>query len=82
MFFNKSFKEYVQSLHGQAKHMLENEQTEYIAGYYNGIETILARLEDKEPNFAIIERTMETKEEKEKLIGRTVASGIRRRGGE
>lgn len=53
--------------------------SEYTVGQYNGIEYALSVLEQREPEYAVIVREPEVKEV-QKEIGRTVASGIKRRG--
>lgn len=55
----------------------QNIRNEVDAAQYNGMEYVLAMLEDREPEY--IELKQEEPEE-EKKVGRTVASGIRRRG--
>lgn len=52
---------------------------EYTVGQYNGIEYALSVLEQREPEYAVIIKEPEVKEV-QKEIGRTVASGIKRRG--
>lgn len=60
-----------------AKSMLEGLKTnitdEYIAGYYNGIETMLALLEGREPEHILFEE--KTGQEKEKPVKRTRTGG-------
>ena len=53
--------------------------SEYTVGQYNGIEYALSVLEQRKPEYAVIVREPEVKEV-QKEIGRTVASGIKRRG--
>ena len=53
--------------------------SEYTVGQYNGIEYALSVLEQRKPEYAVIVREPEVKEV-QKEIGRTVASGKRRRG--
>ena len=53
--------------------------SEYTVGQYNGIEYALSVLEQRKPEYAVIIKEPEVKEV-QKEIGRTVASGIKRRG--
>lgn len=79
----KYWKEYkrIHETIGMLKEMqVQNITDDYSCGLHNGLELALAVVEDREPEFKTYETepvNIETKEEQE--IGRTVASGIRRR---
>ena len=53
----------------------QNIRNEVDVAQYNGMEYVLAMLEDREPDYIELKR-----EAPERKVGRTVASGIRRRG--
>ena len=79
----KYWKEYrkIHETIGMLKEMqVQNITDDYSCGLHNGLELALAVVEDREPEFKTYETepiNIETKEEQE--VGRTVASGIRRR---
>lgn len=60
------------------KQTMEEQKDDYMVGLYNGIEIILAILQNREPEYETClhdPEIIDTEEQK----GRTVASGIRRR---
>lgn len=79
----KYWKEYrrIHETIGMLKEMqVQNITDDYSCGLHNGLELALAVVEGREPEFKTYEKepvNIETKEEQE--VGRTVASGIRRR---
>lgn len=81
----KYWKEYrrIHETIGMLKEMqVQNITDDYSCGLHNGLELALAVVEDREPEFKTYEKepvSIETKEEQE--TGRTVASGIKIKGG-
>lgn len=79
----KYWKEYkrIHETIGMLKEMqVQNITDDYSCGLHNGLELALAVVEDREPEFKTYETepvNIETEEEQE--MGRTIASGIRRR---
>lgn len=72
----------IKRLQGQA---LETQGDNYMVGLYNGLEFALSILEDREPEFAYTVndpevKEMEQEQEEEQEIGRTITSGIRKKG--
>lgn len=72
----------IKTMKTQVKQMLEQCPTEYLVGYYNGIESSLAVLEGREAEFLAVEienKKEEEEKEEQNNVGRTLYSGIRRR---
>lgn len=62
------------------RHALEIDTDDYMIGLYNGLEFAVAIMEDREPVFeTTVSKETEVIEREEEQIGRTIASGIRRR---
>lgn len=76
----KTIKDSIKQLKGMQE---QNIGDDYSCGIYNGIELCMAAIEEREPVFATYdsEPVNIENEEQEKTVGRTVASGIIRRGG-
>lgn len=75
----KTIKNSIKQLKGMQE---QNIGDDYSCGIYNGIELCMAVIEEREPVFATYdsEPVNIENEEQEKTVGRTVASGIIRRG--
>lgn len=72
----KAVKTDIRGIRELQKQSMEKEKDDYMVGLYNGIEMVLAIMENREPEFEACVREPEVIEQ-EKEIGRTVASGKR-----
>lgn len=69
----------LKSIKDLQKQSLNSSQDDYMIGLYNGLELSVAMLENREPVFLDCVREPEVVERTEE-IGRTVASGVIRKG--
>lgn len=70
----------VKNIRDLQKQSLEKSADDYMVGLYNGLEMATAILENREPVFLDIVKEPPVIEKEEERIGRTIASGIKRRG--
>lgn len=75
----------VKKIRNVQKKMIETNADDYMIGLFNGLEMAVAILENREPEFRatikesqIIEHEKHEKEEEQ--FGRTIASGIKKKG--
>lgn len=74
----KTIKNSIKQLRGMQE---QNIGDDYSCGIYNGIELCMAIIEEREPVFATYDSEQVSVDiEEEQKVGRTVASGIIRRG--
>lgn len=76
--YNK-IKKQIEQLKQMKVFLIQNMDSEYAVGQYNGIEYALSVLEQRDPEYAVISKEPEVREV-QKEIRRTVASGKRRVG--
>lgn len=72
----KAVKTEVRGIRELQKQSMEKEKDDYMVGLYNGIEMVLAIMENREPEFESCVREPDVIEQEEKR-GRTIASGKR-----
>lgn len=73
----KTIKNSIKQLRGIQE---QNIGDDYSCGIYNGIELCMAIIEEREPVFATYDSEPVSVEIEEQKVGRTVASGVIRRG--
>lgn len=59
---------------------IETNADDYMIGLFNGLEMAVAILENREPEFSATTKEPEAVEHEEEQHGRTIASGIKRKG--
>lgn len=59
---------------------IETNADDYMIGLFNGLEMAVAILENREPEFIVTTKEPKVVEHEEEQYGRTIASGIKRKG--